>query len=229
MMEAFPLDDVAAVKVYLGLPLFGRRAPPGGVDEMIARQKEDVGLRVFEPVVVGASQELPRVVRELERQDCMRHGERISLFGFSAGGAAALVSLAQRDVEIEAVVLLNPSTGLTSSVQAYEHATSQHYVWTGRSRSLATRTDAAGRAADIARGAPLPALLLVEGADDDVIGDSGVNLLAKALTPLYANARAGERLQFVVLHGLPHNITGSQMETELGRTVSDWLNRYAEK
>jgi hypothetical protein len=53
-----------------------------------------------------------------------------------------------------------------------------------------------------------------------------VNPLAKALTPLYARARAGGRLQVVVLHGVSHNITGSQMETELGRQVSDWLNRY---
>ena len=28
LMQALPLDEVPAVKVYLGLPLFGKRAPP---------------------------------------------------------------------------------------------------------------------------------------------------------------------------------------------------------
>ena len=54
MMDALPLDDVDAVKVYLGLPLFGARAPAGGMKELARRQAEDVGTEVFKPVVVGA-------------------------------------------------------------------------------------------------------------------------------------------------------------------------------
>src|SRR5690348_6637870 len=42
LMQALPLDDVPAVKVYLGLPLFGQRAPAAGMDELARRQKEDV-------------------------------------------------------------------------------------------------------------------------------------------------------------------------------------------
>ncbi|MDB6009653.1 MAG: peptidase, partial [Gammaproteobacteria bacterium] len=34
LMKALPLDDVAAVKVYLGLPLFGSRAPSSGSDTL---------------------------------------------------------------------------------------------------------------------------------------------------------------------------------------------------
>src|SRR5262249_32918078 len=34
LLQALPLDDVPAAKVYLGLPLFGKRAPAGGVDEL---------------------------------------------------------------------------------------------------------------------------------------------------------------------------------------------------
>ena len=38
LMEALPLDDVAAIKVYTGLPLFGQRAPEGGMQELARRQ-----------------------------------------------------------------------------------------------------------------------------------------------------------------------------------------------
>jgi hypothetical protein len=33
LMDALPLDELPAVKVYLGVPLFGARAPAGGVNE----------------------------------------------------------------------------------------------------------------------------------------------------------------------------------------------------
>jgi hypothetical protein len=37
LMEALPLDDVPAVKVYLGLPLFGARAPAGRAESLAQR------------------------------------------------------------------------------------------------------------------------------------------------------------------------------------------------
>src|SRR5262249_47405158 len=65
LMEALPLDDVPALKVYLGLPQFGAREAANGREDMVRRQKEDLGRLVFEPVVVGAAQELPSVVTAL--------------------------------------------------------------------------------------------------------------------------------------------------------------------
>src|SRR5688572_7153667 len=53
LMAALPLDDVPAIKVYLGLPQFGAREQPNGREDMIRRQSEDLGRFVFEPVVVG--------------------------------------------------------------------------------------------------------------------------------------------------------------------------------
>src|SRR5579859_2115697 len=93
MMDALPLDDVDAVKVYLGLPLFGARAPEGGMKEVARRQAEDVGLLVYQPVVVGAADELPDVVAALRQHACMQQGAPIALVGFSAGGAVALDAL----------------------------------------------------------------------------------------------------------------------------------------
>src|SRR5690349_7028306 len=115
LMDALPLDDVPAVKVYLGLPLFGKRAEPGGVEALKRRQETDVALQVFEPVVAGAAKELPSVLRALQEDGCARSGERIGLFGFSAGGAAVLYALAERDVPIGTAIVLNASIGLSAS------------------------------------------------------------------------------------------------------------------
>ena len=226
LMQAFPLDDVSAIKVYLGLPLFGKRALAGGTSELVRRQKEDVGLLVFKPVVVGAADELARVVEALERQSCLRAGDKIGLFGFSAGGAAALLSLAQRDVPVSAAVLLNPSAGLSASVQAYEHATGLTYAWTAESRALAKRADAVEHVAEIGAGNPPPALLIVHGAKDDVVSQTNLGQLAKALGSRYAHVRQGERFRYDVVDDLAHNINGAGADNPLHRQVSAWFNRY---
>ena len=58
-------------------------------------------------------------------------------------------------------MIVNASTGLTASVQAYERATKKQYTWSDYTRDLARRTDAIQRAADIARNRP--ALLILHG------------------------------------------------------------------
>ena len=40
LMTALPLDDAPALKIYLGLPLFGERAPADGMKEVVRRQAE---------------------------------------------------------------------------------------------------------------------------------------------------------------------------------------------
>lgn len=224
LMQAFPLDDIPAIKVYLGLPMFGRRAPAGGTDELVRRQREDVGLLVFEPVVVGAADELPRVVAALEQQRCLRAGDSIGLLGFSAGGAAVLLSLARRAVPVSAAVLLNPSTGLTASVQAFEHATGLAYAWTPASRALAKRTDAVEHAADIAAGKPPPAILIIRGDKDDVISQTSVNSLKDALESRYALSHQSERFRYRPLDDLPHNLAGA--DDALHQEVVAWFNDY---
>ncbi len=226
LMQAFPLDDVPAVKVYLGLPFFGERAPAGGKDDLVRRQTEDVGLLVFEPVVVGAANELPLVVRELESAGCLRAGDKIGLFGFSAGGASALLSLTEHNAAIGSAVLLNPSTGLTASIEAYERATHRSYAWTPRSRALAARTDAAQHVADIAKETPPPAVLILEGGRDDLIGRDSVGRLSDALAPVYARGHASGRFQHRIVEGLAHNIDGSRSTDDLGNQIAAWFNDY---
>ena len=217
-----PLDDVPAVKVYLGLPMFGKRAPkdPG---LLARRQKQNLATGVFQPVVMGAARELPHVIDALRRQGCLRPGQGIGLFGFSAGGAAALYALAERDVPVQAAMVLNASTGLSASVAAYEHVTGKTFAWTPQTRALAQASDAVARAADIARGTP--ALLIVQGAHDGVVGANGAQALYRALAPHYAG-HAAKRLRLDVVKGLPHVIDKPADVTRVRALASAWFLHF---
>jgi len=226
LMSRLPLDEVPAIKVYLGLPLFGARAAAGGTDELVRRQKEDVARLIFEPVVWGAVNELPSVVSALEHHGCMKSGDKIGLFGFSAGGAATLISLAEHKVRVSSAVVLNPSTGLTGSIHAFEHATGRAYAWTDASRRLASRSDIAGRAADIARDRQAPALLVITGAADNTIAAQDLDGLKNALSARYSSVGATDRFEYVVMAGLSHNLVGSVSEQDLQAQLAAWFNRF---
>jgi len=228
LMDALPLDDVPAIKVYLGLPLFGKRAEAGGVEALKKRQETDVASRIFEPVVAGAAKELPAVIEALRDDGCAKAGDRIGLFGFSAGGAAVLYALAERDVPIGSAVVLNASTGLSASIAAYEHATGKTYAWTDAARDLAKRTDAAGRARDIAAGDPPPALLIVQGTNDATLTPELATSLHAALAPLYA-PHDEDREQLMLLNGLSHNVTDAAGIDDLRRRIDGWFNRYLDR
>jgi predicted esterase len=223
LMDALPLDDVPAIKVYLGLPLFGKRAEAGGIEALKQRQASDVALKVFEPIVAGAAKELPQVVAALRERGCIDAHEKIGLFGFSAGGAAVLYALAERDVPIGAAVVVNASTGLNASVAAYEHATGKSYAWSEASRALAKRTDAPGRAADIAKGDPPPALLIVQGTADTMLTPELATALDAALAPKYAQAGAKDRERFALATKLTHDISDS---SDVRTWTGEWFARF---
>jgi predicted esterase len=228
LMEDLPLDEVPAVKVYLGLPLFSARAPTSEADSLVQRQQEDYALRIFEPVVAGAARELPAVLVELRKQGCLRPGDAIGLFGFSAGGTAVLITLLERKAPVRVAVTINAPTGLQSAVGALERATKQPYAWSDASRRLAQQTDATQHAARIAAssaGQP-PALFLFQGADDKVIGSADTAALADSLRPFYEHARAAQRLQLTVAPGVSHNWADQRTVDEVRAAVADWFNRY---
>lgn len=226
LMKALPLDDVAAIKVYLGLPLFGARAPASGADSVASRQAEDYGSRIFEPVVIGAANELRSVVSALSARGCMRAGEPIGLFGFSAGGAAALFALAERGVPVSAAVTVNAPTGLNASIEALERATKRTYAWTPATRALAERSDSIRRAAEIAAGKAPPAVLLFHGAEDTVVTPQGATSLRDALLPFYRASSNEARLKLVIAPGVSHDWTKPGTLQELSVSFTDWFNRY---
>jgi predicted esterase len=226
LMEALPLDNVPALKVYLGLPLFGARTPAGGGNELLRRQKRDLATLVFEPAVMGAAKELPAVLKELERHQCMQRDEAIGLFGFSAGGAAVLYALAEADVRIGAAITMNASTGLTASVKAYERATKGSYAWTDATRKLARDSDAVGRAKHIAAGTPPPALQIIHGEEDAMLTPRIAIALHDALQPLYDEARAAPRLQLTVVPGMTHAWTGKGTTEGLRCSIAAWFHMH---
>ena len=225
LMAALPLDDVPAVKIYLDLPLFGARSAPGGIDEMIRRQTRDFAFLIFEPTVMGAAYELPDVIKALGARHCMTAAEKIGLFGFSAGGAAALVALEQGRVSVSAAVTLNASTGLSASVQSLERATKRPYAWTPRARLLAKHSDAMPHAADIAAGRPPVALLLIHGSDDEMVSPSVTVDLYGALRPYYPRG-AESRLRLRVIPGLSHSWGAHDTAAPLAREIASWFNRF---
>jgi dienelactone hydrolase len=224
-MEALPLDGVPAVKVYLGLPLFGARMPAGGNKDLVRRQTEDFASLLFEPTVMGAAAELPAVLKALEGMGCLESGEEIGLFGFSAGGAAALLALAEAKVPVSSAVILNASTGLTASVRALEGVTRRPYAWTESARDLAKRSDSVGRAAEIAAGDPPPALLIIHGKDDLMLPPQIAVALHEALLPSYQRAAAQQRLRLMLV-STPHAWTGAGTVEELRKSVAAWFNQY---
>ncbi|MDH5823717.1 prolyl oligopeptidase family serine peptidase [Luteimonas sp. RD2P54] len=223
LMALLPLDDVPAVKVYLGLPLHGARAPAAG--ELARRQAEDLASGVFEPVVMAGARELPAVVAALRAAGCARPGAAVGLFGFSAGGAAVFHALAERDVAVSAAVVLNASTGLGASVDAWERATGGSYAWNDRARALAARSDVVSRAADIAAGDPPPALLIAHGAEDAMVAGGHPQAAETALRPYYRGPHA-TRLQLQVVEGMAHAPAGSAALGALQAEVAAWFSRH---
>ena len=226
LMKALPLDDVPSVKVYLGLPLFGVRAPSDSAESLARRQAEDYASRVFEPVVVGAANELRAVLKTLREKKCLGPNDEIGLFGFSAGGTAALIALTEPDVPVRAAVTVNAPTGLSAAIDAMERATKRQYVWTVSARQLAERSDAIPRAAAIASGTSPPALLLFHGADDTVVMPSGAVSLRDVLQPYYQRSGNDQRLKLVIAPGVSHNWTEPRPLEQLRASVADWFNRY---
>jgi alpha-beta hydrolase superfamily lysophospholipase len=226
LMDALPLDDVPAVKVYLELPLFGARAPSDDADSLAHRQAEDYASRIFEPVVLGAAKELPAVLQALREKGCLRADDKIGLFGFSAGGAAVLNALMDTGVPVGAAVTVNAPVSLNAAIEALERATKRPYVWSDSARLLAERSDSISHAAQIAGGTPPRALLLFHGADDTIVAPSGAVSLNAALQPFYRRPGDDRRLKLVIAPGISHGWTELEPLRQLRVSVADWFNTY---
>lgn len=222
LMELLPLDDVPAVKVYLGLPMLGDRAPedPG---LLVRRQDEDLATGVFEPVVMGAARELGGVVDALHAAGCRGPGGAVGLFGFSAGGAAALFAMAEREVDIDRAVLLNTSSGLSASVAAFERVTGKAYAWTDASRDLARRSDASARAGDIMRGPRPPRVLILHGTEDTMLAEADVRALQAALANAAVDANPAAAPRLHMIEGMGHKPARPEDIARLRALAGRWF------
>ena len=249
LAETLPLEEVQAWKAYLGLPLFGKRLPVGGTDEIMRRQLEDYVLWALLPTIEPAMQELPNVVRALQARFSIDDREGIGLFGFSVGGLTALLTLVESSLPIKVAVLAAVTKDLTVAVDNYERHVQnayptlkeqypwveERYRWTEESEVAQQRLDFVSRASEITQRQPMPAVLFVHGSQDEIFAVSKVEELYATLAPYYERTNQVKHLSLQTFENLKHNIdlkaakNSPDMQqdiAELQRVVAEWFSQY---
>ncbi|MGC1305605.1 MAG: prolyl oligopeptidase family serine peptidase [Phormidesmis sp.] len=244
--EAFPLEPVEAWKAYLGLPLFGQRSV--GDEDLMRRQMEDYVLNLLLPVVEQAVQELPQVVAGLRSHCELDSHSTLGLFGFSAGGIAALLALAESDLPLQAVVLVGVTKDLSAAVRTYEKFTQSsyemlkeqypklksNYQWSESSRAAEVRLDFIAHSKRIVRREPLPAILFAHGVQDEAFDLEDAKTLHDAVRTQYQRVDHAEKVSFRTFQHLKHAIdlaSNSSPEqqadlAEMETVVTDWFKQY---
>jgi alpha-beta hydrolase superfamily lysophospholipase len=197
---ALPLSGLPAWRVYLGLPMFGARTPPGGRDDVLALAAEDYVLNLFGPVVEQAAAELPDVLAVLRERFPMSPGP-IGVLGGSAGAAAALLAMVESPVPIAAGALVNPAVAPEVVVGLGEELFGITYRWSDASRSVNSRLDFPSRAAQVAGPAPGRAVLVVSGDEDAPAMREGAGRLRDAVA---AELPDPTRASLLTVPGLGH-------------------------
>lgn len=177
-----PLAALDVWRFYLGLPLFGRRLPEGGVAEINERGKADYLTRLFAPVVDQAAAELPAVAGELADRFPVLPG-LTGAVGVGAGGTAALLCVIEQVIPLTAVAVVNPVLDPALVLSARERRLGMRYEWSDRARLAAARLDLAGRAGELAGRPDKPPLLIVTGQRDEVITPEHGQAVHDALAP----------------------------------------------
>lgn len=167
---ALPLSGLDAWRIYLGLPMFGDRAPAGGPEEFMRLAYEDAVRNLYGPIVTQAAEEFPAALEALSEQLGLGRAH-IGLVGGSAGSAVALQVLAETGpsagISVDAAVLISPMVQLRPVVELSGRVYGMSYPWGPESLQIADRLDFVARSNEIA-GSGQPAIRLVVGADDDV-------------------------------------------------------------
>jgi alpha-beta hydrolase superfamily lysophospholipase len=166
MASALPLAGIAAWRVYLDLPMHGRRQLPGGLEEFMRLGYQDAVLKAFEPQVTQAVDEFPAVLAGLRARLPVTSGP-IAVVGASVGTLPAQLVMAGGAAQVSAAALISPVIQLAEVVAANERRFQVRYPWSDTSRAVAARFDFVSRAGEIAARDPQPAILLVTGAEDD--------------------------------------------------------------
>jgi dienelactone hydrolase len=200
MASALPLAGVAAWRVYLDLPMHGRRQLPGGLDEFMQLGYEDAVLKAFEPQVTQAVAEFPAVLTELQARLPLTDGP-IGLVGASIGTLPAQLVIAEGAAQVTAAVLISPVIQLAEVIAANERRFNVSYPWSDASRAVASRLDLVARADEIAALRPQPALLLITGAEDDPAFPLQAQRLHSELRRRYNDP---ERLGQMSIPGMKH-------------------------
>jgi predicted esterase len=235
LAEVLRLKEMDAILAFVNLPMVADRMPAGGKDELLRVQKEDFVNGFFFRSISGATAELQQIVEELNATYHVDTHKGIGLFGFSAGGAAALLALLESNVPIRAAVIVNAPMSVMQNVQNWQRTLKRQFDWDNASRKAASRYDVELQADKIAKREILPALLIVQGDADKQLGIEPTRRAFEALKRGYAERGEAERIQFEVIHGLTHHFgpgsvaTGSaeaSIDLEIEQKTKNWFKRF---
>lgn len=231
MASALPLAAVAAWRVYLDLPMHGRRQLPGGLEEFMRLGYQDAVLKAFEPQVTQAVDEFPAVLAELRARLPVTSGP-IGVVGASVGALPAQLVITYGGAQVNAAALVSPVIQLAEVVAANERRFGVSYPWSDASRAVAARFDFVSRAGEIASRDPQPAVLLVTGAEDDPAFPLQARRLRSELRQRYADP---ERVRVTSIPGMKHAFAAEPgiepapqtAEAKLvDAAVTDWFSRH---
>jgi len=231
MASALPLAAVAAWRVYLDLPMHGRRQLPGGLAEFMQLGYQDAVLKVFEPEVTQAVEEFPAVLAELRTRLPVTGGP-VAMVGASVGALPAQLVMAAGCTHVSAAALISPVIQLAEVVAANERRFAVTYPWSDASRAVAARFDFVSRAGEIAALDPQPAILLVTGDEDDPAFPLQARQLQAGLRQRY---RDPERVDLVSIPGMGHAFAAEPGIEPAPQTagaklvdaaVTAWFRRY---
>ncbi|HLI36448.1 MAG TPA: hypothetical protein VKV80_03810 [Streptosporangiaceae bacterium] len=107
MASALPLALVPAWRVYLDLPMHGRRQLPGGLEEFMSLGRSGAVLKAFDPQVSQAVEEFPAVLAGLRSQLPVTGGP-IGVVEATAGALPALLAIADGAASVSAAALVSP-------------------------------------------------------------------------------------------------------------------------
>jgi dienelactone hydrolase len=164
LAAAVPMQEVPAWRVYLGMPLYSGRLPEGGFEEVRRRAGEDAVKLIFHPIVAGAVDELPAALDEIRAEMGIDPALPLGVFGFSQGGAAALLALARQVLPFKAAVTFGAPPDFRGLVDAVASFYNISYDWTEERRTLVEQISTAHRPRDLASSSA--AILLAAGAND---------------------------------------------------------------
>jgi pimeloyl-ACP methyl ester carboxylesterase len=196
-----PLASLPAWRVYLGLPMVGRRPVEGAFE---AAQADPV-FRYVDPLLRQAGSEFPAALAELRRQLPIRPGP-IGLVGGSLGGTVALDVLARNDVQVAALALINPAVRARAAVEVLGTQLGRPYPWTPEADAAVARFDFLARADRFTALRPRPAVLVVSGEDDH----AGFREDAARFTEVLREGRdEPDRVRRTTVPGLAHSLAAS--------------------
>src|SRR5213595_911484 len=235
LAEVLRLEEMDAVLAFVNLPMVADRMPAGGRDEGLRLQKADFVNGFFFRSISGWAAELQQVVKELNATYHLDADKGIGLFGFSAGGAAALLALIESDVPITAAVIVNAPMSVMQNVENWQRTLKRQFEWDDASRKAASRYDVELQADKIAERKILPALLILQGDADEQFGLGPARRAFDTLKQRYVARGEAERIQFEVIHGLAHNFgpgsgaTGSaqaSIDLEIEQKTKHWFGWF---